>query len=50
MISIKGLYTQEANEEAHNLIMAKSTLLNVAGGPSRDISKEAILALYVLTR
>ena len=49
MVSIKGLYTIEANEEANRLITAKKTLLDVAGGASRDVTKEGILALYALT-
>ena len=49
MVSIKGLYTIEANVEANRLITAKKTLLDVAGGASRDVTKEGILALYALT-
>jgi len=50
MISIKGIFTQEANEEAARLIKSSSTLLNASGEPSRDIGKEGILTLYMMTK
>ena len=49
MVSIKALYTQEANEEAAKLIYTKSTLLSASGGPSRTVGAEAIVSLYNMT-
>jgi DNA-directed RNA polymerase beta' subunit len=48
-VSIRGLYTKEANEEADNLIKSKMTLLDGAGKASRTFSKEGVLSLYNFT-
>ena len=51
MISIKGIYTQEANLEMEKLIKSKINLLNTSGEPSRTLDKkEPVIALYELTR
>jgi len=51
MVSIKGLYSQEANLEIENIIKSKMSLVNTSGEPSRTITqKEPLIALYELTR
>lgn len=50
MISIKGIYSQEANEELDKLIKTPITLLDGSGNPTRDgTGKEMILSLYSLS-
>ena len=49
MISIKAIYSQEANEELDKLIKTPITLLDGSGGTTRDFSKEGILSLYSLS-
>lgn len=49
MVSIKGIYSQEANEELDRLIKTPITLLDGSGNVSRDFSKEGILSLYSLS-
>jgi DNA-directed RNA polymerase beta' subunit len=48
-VSIRGVYTKEANEEAAMLIKSKMTLLDGAGKASRIFSKEGTLSLYNFT-
>jgi hypothetical protein len=50
MVSIKGLYTQEANEEAEKLIHKKASLLDASGGASRTVNNEAVISLYTFTK
>ena len=49
MISIKGIYSQEANEELDKLIKTPITLLDGSGGIVRGASKELILSMFSLT-
>jgi DNA-directed RNA polymerase beta' subunit len=49
-ISIIGLFTQEANEEAKKLLNSKTALVRADGSPARSISNEATLSLYSMTR
>jgi hypothetical protein len=50
MISIKGIYSQEANEELDKLIKTPITLLDGSGNPTRDgTGKESILSMFSLT-
>ena len=39
-ISIRGLFTQEANDEARRLMMDKSFILNIQGDNMRVTSNE----------
>jgi DNA-directed RNA polymerase beta' subunit len=48
-VSIRGVFTQEANAEAEELINSKNYLLNVSGGTSRTVKNEAIQAIYSMT-
>lgn len=49
-ISIKGLYTQEANKEAKEIMMAKSHILNISGETMRNTTNESIQTLYAMTK
>ena len=49
-ISVKGIFTQEANKEAMEIIKSKQHILNVSGSNIRKSSNEAIQTLYSLTR
>jgi len=49
-ISIRGLFTQEANEEAKQLMLSKSHILNVYGQNMRQTSNEGIHTLYAMTK
>ncbi|MDD3172172.1 MAG: hypothetical protein PHF63_00635 [Herbinix sp.] len=49
-ITIKGIYSQEANKEAMKIIKSKSNLLNVQGECNRESTNESIQALYNLTK
>ena len=49
-VSMRGLFSQEANIEAERLIYAKTNLLTQQGTNSRTLGNEAVLALSVLTK
>lgn len=48
-ISIRGVFTQEANEEAERLLTSKSSLITIEGQNIRKSAHEAILTLYAMT-
>lgn len=48
-VSIRAVFTKEANQEADKLIYSKKNLLNTEGGALRPLGKEGVLASYVLT-
>lgn len=48
-VSLRGVYSKEANAEAEKKIYEKVNFLNTKGELNRDIGKEGMLALYVLT-
>ena len=48
-VSLRGVFTQEANVEAEEIIASKNYLLNVSGGTAREMKNEAIQGLYSLT-
>lgn len=53
MLYMRGLFTQEANNEAEQLVWAKTNMLNAKGELSRGlskISKECVMGLYELTK
>lgn len=50
MVSIRGIFSQEANKEAEGLIYTKRNLLGSSGDNIRTKGKEAILTLYALTK
>ena len=49
-ISIRGVFTKEANLEAERLIMDKKNILDQMGKNSRKIGNEAVQAIYTLTQ
>lgn len=49
-ISLRGVFTKEANEEAEKLIYAKTNFFDQQGRNSRVLGNEAIQTLYALTR
>lgn len=49
-ITVKGVYTQEANEEARRIMMSKSHILSTTGSNMRLTTNEAIQTLYALTK
>lgn len=49
-ISIRGLFTQEANDEARRLMHDKSFILDIQGKNIRTTGKEAIQTLYNMTQ
>jgi len=50
MVTIRGVFTQEANIEAERILMSKSNAINIAGKNIRDISMEAVQTYYDLTK
>ena len=49
-IRLFGLFTQEANIRAAELIRSPTNICDGQGGPSRKVSNEAVLTLFSLTR
>ena len=49
-VSVRAVYTQEANKEAERLIKAKTMVLNQSGKNTRKVGNDGALALYCLTK
>ena len=49
-VTCKGVFSQEANEEARKIMMSKSHILNICGDNMRTTSNEGIQTLYMLTK
>ena len=49
-VTAKGVFSQEANEEAERLMHSKKHFVNIAGAAMRVIGNEATLTMYTLTR
>lgn len=49
-VSLRGVFTMEANAEAEKLIWEKKNILDQMGRNSRKIGNEAVQAIYSLTR
>ena len=49
-VTLRGVFTQEANIEAKKLIRSPSNILTIRGDNNRTISNEAVQALYGLTK
>lgn len=49
-VTIRGVFTQEANLEAERLIRAPKNILNITGKNIRKISNEGVQTLYNLTK
>ena len=50
MITCKGLFSQEANQEADKILRSKSHILNVYGENMRQTTNEGIQTIYMMTR
>lgn len=48
-VSLRGLFTKEANQEADRLINSKTMIIGQAGKNVRGVGNEAVLSLYTLT-
>jgi len=49
-MSLVGMFTQEANAEAEKIMKSKMSLVTADGRPSRNVSNEAVLSLYMMTK
>lgn len=49
-ISIRGLYTEEANYECEALMQKKMTVLNIDGTNGKCVAKEVFDGMYMLTK
>lgn len=49
-VTLKGVYSQEANQEAKTLLESKSHLLNIYGQNMRKTTNEGVQTLYMLTK
>lgn len=49
-VTIKGLYSQQANAEAESIMKSKSHILNVYGQNMRKTTNEGVQTLYMLTK
>ena len=53
MLYMRGVFTQEANDEAEKLVWSKTNFLDAEGKPSRSLSgigKELVIGLYEITK
>lgn len=48
-VTVKGIYTKEANKEIEDLLNSKSHYINLGGKGIRESDNEAIVCLYSLT-
>lgn len=48
--TVKGIFSEEANKEAIDIINSRKHLLGLDGKGVRESDKEAIQAMYSLTR
>lgn len=49
-VTLKGVYSQEANQEAEKLLKSKSHILNIYGQNMRRTTNEGVQTLYMLTK
>lgn len=49
-ISIKGVFTQSANQEAHKILHSKSNIIGIGGDIVRKTTNETIQTLYAMTK
>lgn len=50
MVTVRGVFTQEANKEAEKIMYSPKNILNILGGNIRTVEKEAIQTIYQLTK
>lgn len=49
-VTLKGLYSQEANQEAEKIMKSKSHILNIYGQNMRKTTNEGVQTLYMMTK
>lgn len=49
-VSLRGIWSDEANLEAEEIMQRKMSALNIAGGNSKGVSKELFNSMYELTK
>ena len=49
-VSIRGIWTEEANKEAEELMKKKTAHLTISGGNCRVVSNEVLTSFYLLTK
>ena len=49
-ISIKGVFTQSANQEAHRILHSKSNIIGIGGDIVRKTTNETVQTLYAMTK
>ena len=49
-VTVKGVYTIEANDELEKQMYSKANFIDIGGNTIRSSSKDAIQSLYNLTR
>lgn len=49
-VSVRGIWSDEANMEAEHIMGIKMTALNITGGNSKEVSKEIYNSMYELTK
>lgn len=50
VLSIRGIYSDEANDEAEEIMNRKTSALNITGGNAKGVSKEVFNSYYELTK
>ena len=49
-LSVKGIFSQEANEECDRIVNSKANILDINGSNVRKSTNECIQTLYTLTK
>lgn len=49
-ISIRGVFTQEAQAESESIMYSKANVLSITGGTARTSTNEAIQTVYMMTK
>lgn len=49
-VTLKGVFSQEANIEAERILYSKSHILNIYGENMRTTTNEGVQTLYMLTK
>lgn len=49
-VTVKGVFSQEACEEARKIMKSKAHILNIYGGNMRRTTNEGVQTLYMLTK
>jgi hypothetical protein len=49
MITVRGCFTQEANQEAERIANSPNNVLNIYGQNNRQVSMECVQTIYDLT-